>query len=69
VDTLCHDALGHLDISYDGLTCRDRLVFETCRNAGIPLSLAIGGGYADPISLSVQAYANTFRVAKRVYGF
>ncbi len=69
VDPLCHDALGHLDLTYEGLATRDRLVFETCRDAGIPLSLGLGGGYANPISLSVRAYANTFRVAKQVYGF
>jgi acetoin utilization deacetylase AcuC-like enzyme len=69
VDPLCHDLLGHLDLSYEGLMARDRLVFEMCRNAGLPLSLAIGGGYANPIELSVRAYANTFRAAKDVYGF
>jgi acetoin utilization deacetylase AcuC-like enzyme len=69
VDPLCHDLLGHLDLSYDGLAARDRLVFELCRNAGLPLSLAIGGGYANPVALSVKAYANTFRIAKEVYGF
>jgi acetoin utilization deacetylase AcuC-like enzyme len=69
VDPLSHDLLGHLDLNYDGLAMRDRLVMETCKRAGIALSLAIGGGYANPISLSVQAYVNTFRTAKEVYGF
>jgi acetoin utilization deacetylase AcuC-like enzyme len=69
VDPLCHDLLGHLDLSYEGLAARDRLVFEMCRKAGLPLSLAIGGGYANPIALSVKAYANTFRAAKEVYDF
>jgi len=69
VDPLCHDALGHLDLSYEGLASRDRIVFETCKRAGIPVSLAIGGGYSNPITSSVRAYANTFRVAKSVYGF
>jgi hypothetical protein len=32
-------------------------------------AFAFGGGYANPISLSVEAYANTFRIAKQVYGF
>jgi acetoin utilization deacetylase AcuC-like enzyme len=69
VDPLGCDRLGHLDLSYEGLASRDRMVFEACKRAGIPLSLAIGGGYANPISLSVEAYANTFRVAKEVFGF
>jgi acetoin utilization deacetylase AcuC-like enzyme len=69
VDPLCHDLLGHLDLSYEGLAARDRLVFEMCRKGGLPLSLAIGGGYTNPIALSIKAYANTFRIAKDVYGF
>jgi len=31
--------------------------------------MAIGGGYADPIEVSVQAYVNTYAVAKEVYRF
>jgi acetoin utilization deacetylase AcuC-like enzyme len=69
VDPLCHDLLGYLDLSYEGLMARDRLVFQMCRKTGIPLSLAIGGGYASPVALSVKAYANSFRAAKEVYGF
>jgi hypothetical protein len=33
----------------------------------IPITLNLGGGYADPIELSVEAYANTYRVAKEIY--
>ncbi len=69
VDPLCHDALGLLNLTYEGLAARDRMIFECCKKAAVPVSLAIGGGYAAPISLSVEAYANTFRVAKKVYGF
>ena len=68
VDPLMHDKLGRLALSHEGLMARDRLVFETFAKACIPLSLGIGGGYADPISLSVAAYANSFAVAKSVYG-
>ena len=37
-------------------------MFEFCRSRALPVSLAIGGGYADPITDSVEAYANTFRM-------
>jgi acetoin utilization deacetylase AcuC-like enzyme len=67
VDALAQDRLGRLALTYEGLIARDRLVFETFAKAGIPLSLGIGGGYADPISLSVAAYANSFATAKAVY--
>ncbi|MEM9810552.1 MAG: histone deacetylase [Pseudomonadota bacterium] len=69
VDPLVHDKLGRLDISFDGLKARDRLVLEGCRKRGIPCSMAIGGGYSDPIEPTVIAYAGTYEVAKDVYGF
>jgi acetoin utilization deacetylase AcuC-like enzyme len=69
VDPLAADTLGHLSLTHDGLMDRDRFVFQTFRRQGIPVSIAIGGGYAKPINLSVEAYANTFRVAREVYGF
>jgi acetoin utilization deacetylase AcuC-like enzyme len=67
VDPLAHDKLGRLALSHEGLMARDRLVFQTFAKAGIPVSMAIGGGYSDPIGLSVAAYANSFAVAKSVY--
>lgn len=60
-DPLKSDRLGRLDLSLAGLAARDRRVFAFCRRCAIPVSLAIGGGYADPITDSVEAYANTFR--------
>ena len=62
-DCLSSDTLGRLALTFDGLVERDRMIFELARRRGIPVSIAIGGGYADPISDSVAAYANTFRVA------
>jgi acetoin utilization deacetylase AcuC-like enzyme len=68
VDPLEEDRLGRLALSHDGLAERDRMVFEMCRRRGIPVSIAIGGGYAVPIEASVVAYANTFRIARDVFG-
>jgi acetoin utilization deacetylase AcuC-like enzyme len=68
-DPLRQDRLGRLSLSFEGLAERDRLVFEFCRRRGLPVSIAIGGGYADPIADSVRAYANTFRTAREVFGF
>jgi len=69
VDPLSQDRLGRLALTHDGLVARDRAIFAAAHAAGIPVTLAIGGGYADPISLTVDAYANTFRAARKVYGF
>lgn len=69
VDPLAQDRLGRMDISFNGLMTRDRMVLEGCHRRGIPVSMGIGGGYADPIEPTVVAYANTYRVAKDVYRF
>jgi acetoin utilization deacetylase AcuC-like enzyme len=67
VDPLKEDSLGKLDLTFDGLMKRDELVLSYAYRSGIPLSLALGGGYAKPIELSVEAYANTYRVARAVF--
>ena len=69
VDPLAEDRLGRLSLSHRGLAERDRRVFQLFKRAGVPVSIAIGGGYAEPITASVAAYANTFRVAHDVYGW
>lgn len=69
VDPLAEDRLGRMSLTYDGLMARDRLVLTEARSHGVPVSMAIGGGYANPIEISVDAYANTYRVAKEVYRF
>ncbi len=69
VDALAEDRLGRLDVTFKGLMLRDEMVFRACLRRGVPLSMAIGGGYSDPIDATVAAYTNTYRVAKSVYGF
>jgi len=38
------------------------MVFQFAK--GKPLAMAIGGGYANPIELTVEAHVNSYRVAK-----
>jgi len=68
VDPLKEDRLGRMALSHDGLKARDEMVLSAAKARGIPVSMAIGGGYADPIEASVAAYANTYAVARDVYG-
>ncbi|MEO0397969.1 MAG: histone deacetylase [Pseudomonadota bacterium] len=68
VDPLKEDRLGRLALTHEGLMARDRLVLKACRESNVPVAMAIGGGYADPIDASVTAYVNTYRVVKEVYG-
>ena len=60
VDIHCDDDLGHFDISTQGVYARDRLVFETCKNKGLPISAVIGGGYQRDIPAVVALHALLF---------
>lgn len=66
VDALAGDRLGRLGLSLDGLRRRDRLVFEMCRASSVPVVVTLGGGYAEPITRTVEAHANTFRLAAEI---
>lgn len=67
VDGLATDALGRLCLTHDGLLRRDRLVMEAAKNYAIPFIITLGGGYANPIELTADAHANTFRTAADVF--
>ncbi|HXB70201.1 MAG TPA: histone deacetylase [Candidatus Acidoferrales bacterium] len=69
VDGLAGDRLGRLALTHAGLVERDRLVFEISRLHRIPVVVTLGGGYADPITRTVEAHANTFRTAEKVLGW
>jgi hypothetical protein len=43
------------------------MVMQACRDRHIPVMLALGGGYADPIELTIEAQCGTYEVAKQVY--
>jgi acetoin utilization deacetylase AcuC-like enzyme len=67
VDPLKEDRLGRMALTHRGLMERDRMVLESARAHGVPVSIAIGGGYAQPIEASVEAYSNTWRVARKLF--
>jgi acetoin utilization deacetylase AcuC-like enzyme len=58
------DRLGRLSLSKAGLLRRDELVFAACRERGIPLAIAMAGGYARHIADTVEIHANTILAAK-----
>ena len=66
VDALAGDRLGRLALTHAGLMERDRLVFAFARDAGLPVVVTLGGGYASPISRTSEAHANTFRAAAEI---
>ncbi len=67
VDALAEDKLGRLNLTHEGLVVRDRMVFQTARRAGVPVVVTLGGGYAAPIELTVQAHAATFFAARELF--
>jgi acetoin utilization deacetylase AcuC-like enzyme len=68
VDPLAEDTLGRLALTHSGLMARDRRLLAECRARGVPVTLSLGGGYARPIERSVEAYVNTWRVVRELYG-
>lgn len=67
VDILATDKFGKLAISHAGCAARDKMVFEFLKDAGIPCTVAMGGGYSPNIKDIIEAHCNTFRIAKEIY--
>ena len=67
VDGLACDKLGRLALTHQGLMQRDRMVLTACLDHSIPCAITLGGGYSDPAEPTVEAHANTFRVAAECY--
>ena len=58
------DRLGRLKLTRAGLRRRDEWVLRTLRGRGLPVAIAMAGGYAHDIADSVEIHANTLRVAR-----
>ena len=67
VDTLASDRLGRLALTREGLGRRDDRVFHGAKSRGIPVVITLGGGYSEPITLTAEAHAQTFRKAACVF--
>ncbi len=67
VDTLISDRLGRLSLTINGLARRDQMVLQTCSRSAIPVAMYMGGGYAQPIELTVQAHVQSYRIARQVF--
>ena len=64
-DPYADDRLGRLALSMDGLAERDRRVFASCRQTGVPVAIAMAGGYARQIDDTVAIHANTIGLARQ----
>ena len=59
------DRLGRLKLTKAGLAERDQLVFDKVRQRGLPIAIAMAGGYARNIDDTVEIHANTVCAAAR----
>ncbi len=62
-DPFAGDRLGRLALTKAGLAERDRLVFDYCQAAGLPLAITMSGGYAPQIEDIVDIHFQTIRAA------
>ena len=67
VDVLESDRLGRLGVSIKGCEARDQMVLKYCHDENIPVQCSMGGGYSKDIKLIIEAHANTYRVAQKIY--
>ncbi|RPG67296.1 MAG: histone deacetylase [Flavobacteriaceae bacterium TMED121] len=67
VDILESDRLGRLGISIKGCEARDQMVLKCCHDENIPVQCSMGGGYSKDIKIIIEAHANTYRVAQKIY--
>jgi acetoin utilization deacetylase AcuC-like enzyme len=62
-DPFVGDRLGRLALTKAGLAERDRLVFDYCQAAGLPVAITMSGGYAPQIEDIVDIHFQTIRAA------
>jgi acetoin utilization deacetylase AcuC-like enzyme len=65
VDVVEGDRYGRLALSEAGLRDRDRAVIDAVRNAGVPLAIVLGGGYAPSTRRTTELHAVVFEEALR----
>jgi acetoin utilization deacetylase AcuC-like enzyme len=61
------DALGRLNLSFDGLARRDAFVIDLCREVGIPVAITVAGGYGRSIDDTVRIHTETARIASLAF--
>mgnify|MGYP006138075405 CR=1 FL=1 len=61
------DRFGRLAMSKEGLAERDRLVLDACRDAGVPIAVAMAGGYARDSEDTVDIHVRTIAACARMW--
>ncbi len=63
-DPYREDQLGGLALTVEGLSRRDRLVYEHARRLGVPVATTLAGGYALRVEDTVRIHVNTILAAR-----
>jgi acetoin utilization deacetylase AcuC-like enzyme len=66
-DPYVGDRLGRLALTKEGLARRDAFALDTLRAAGVPVAVVMAGGYAEPITDSVDIHFATVALALERY--
>ncbi|KJK17830.1 deacetylase [Burkholderiaceae bacterium 16] len=61
------DRLGRLKLTLAGLARRDRLVFDAALARGLPIAVAMAGGYGNQIEDTVAVHAKTIALAAQYH--
>jgi acetoin utilization deacetylase AcuC-like enzyme len=67
-DPFAGDRLGRLALSKEGLAQRDREVLSLCMGHGVPVAIAMAGGYANRVEDTVDIHFNTVSEALAHFG-
>lgn len=62
------DHYGRLALTKKGLSARDSLVMQWCRNARLPVAVTMAGGYAKNIADTLDIQYETVRTAAAIIG-
>ena len=65
-DPYMFDQLGNLKLTFEGLQKRDEMVMQRAFAHKIPVTVVLGGGYAEDIDDTVEIHCNTARVLAEV---
>lgn len=66
-DPYCEDQLGSLALTREGLSLRDALVANACKERGLPLLVVLAGGYAYNFEDTVAIHLETIRQARSLW--
>lgn len=66
-DPYCEDQLGSLALTREGLSMRDALVANACKERGLPLLVVLAGGYAYNLEDTVAIHLETIRQARSLW--